>query len=129
MDGPHTYKEWKQAVLHRQQQYIHIKVCLDTFKLKPQYQKPTGWSRSLQNLDPNAMDMSTGHTRGCVTGSEEFNPNEVGHTLVPPHLSRGGFMQRQRGSNMGQVKCYLVKRLDILLVIASTIQGACQSNN
>src|SRR6266702_6343831 len=58
-------------------------------------------------IDPNAMDTSTGRTRGCVVGSEEMNPATMPHGGYVP---RGGFMQGNQGGgrqrDLREVECY-----------------------
>src|SRR6266702_7140230 len=57
--------------------------------------------------DPNAMDTTTGRTRGCVAGSEEVNPATMPCGGYTP---RGGYLQRGHGGGMTrdlrEVECY-----------------------
>ncbi len=72
---PHSYEQWKQAAIDRQQLYMHMKARLQAHRggstLKPQQR---GWAPTQQLSNPNAMDTSAGRTQGRIAGSEEMNP-------------------------------------------------------
>ncbi len=74
LDRPVTYKQWKQAAINRQQDYIHMKAQLKAHCGGITTSRPRGWIPGQMLTDPNAMDTSAGRTRGRITGSEEVNP-------------------------------------------------------
>ncbi|KAH9013476.1 hypothetical protein EDB85DRAFT_2158170 [Lactarius pseudohatsudake] len=89
-DSPRTYEDWKRSVLHRQEQWIHMKARQQAFSSNPgtpsrrnsgppppPYQgRSGGWMPPRgPPPDPNAMDTSAGRTRGRLAGSEDINPN------------------------------------------------------
>ncbi len=108
LDRPHSYKQWKQAAIDRQQTYMHMKARLRTHRgggsTPP---KTRGWAPTHQLADPNAMDTSAGRTRRRITGSEEINPATMPRGGYVP---RGGFMRGGRGGgrmrDIREVECY-----------------------
>ncbi|KAH9017061.1 hypothetical protein EDB85DRAFT_2155444 [Lactarius pseudohatsudake] len=89
-DSPRTYEDWKRSVLHRQEQWIHMKARQQAFSSSsvtpsrrnsgpppPPYQgRSVGWMPPRgPPPDPNAMDTSAGRMRGRLAGSEDVNPN------------------------------------------------------
>ncbi len=107
LDRPTTYEQWKQAVINRQQDYIHIKAWLKAHRGGTAAPRQRGWMPRQMTPDPNAMDTSAGRTRGRVTGSEEMNPATMPHGGYIPW---GGFMQgnqgRGRQRDLREVECY-----------------------
>ncbi len=107
LDRPTTYKQWKQAAINRQQDYIHMKARLKVHHGGMSNSRPRGWMPRQMMPDPNAMDTSAGRTWGRVTGSDEMNPATMPRRGYVP---RGGFMQgNQRGGrqqDLREVECY-----------------------
>jgi len=107
LDRPITYKQWKQAAINRQQDYIHMKARLKAHQGGVTTSRPRGWMPQRIPVDPNTMDTSAGRTRGHVVGSEETNPATMPHGRYNP---RGGYPQRGRGGgttrDLHEVECY-----------------------
>src|SRR6266571_4817007 len=107
LDRPTTYEQWKQAVINRQQDYIHIKAWLKAHRGGTAAPHQRGWMPQQMTPDPNAMDTSAGRTRGRVARSEEMNPATMPHGGYFP---RGGFMrgnqERGRQRDLQEVECY-----------------------
>ncbi len=74
LDQPHSYDQWKQAAIDRQQVYMHMKARLRAHRGGNTPSRPRGWAPVQQLSNPNAMDTSAGRTRGRIAGSEEINP-------------------------------------------------------
>ncbi len=91
LDQPRTYQQWREAVVKRQQQYIHARAHMDAHKNNNPKPRIGGWAPRGQLPHPDAMDTSAGRTRGRLAGSEEINYH------APPYAPQGGFMQRGRG--------------------------------
>ncbi len=62
LDRPHSYKQWKQAAINRQQDYIHMKARLKAHRGGITTSRPRGWMPQRILTDPNAMDMLAGRT-------------------------------------------------------------------
>jgi len=107
LDRPHSYEQWKQAAINRQQDYIHMKARLRAHRGGTPTPRQRGWMPRQMMPDPNAMDTSAGRTRGRVAGSEEMNPATMPRGGYVP---RGGFMQGNRGGgrqrDLREVECY-----------------------
>src|SRR5258707_11488542 len=85
-DEPRNYKEWKNATMRQQEQYIHMKAKLDLHRPQNtnQHTAPTrgtwppartGWMPQRNIVpryprDPNAMDTSADRTRVRLTNTE-----------------------------------------------------------
>ncbi|KAH9033276.1 hypothetical protein EDB85DRAFT_1890337 [Lactarius pseudohatsudake] len=82
-DSPCTYEDWKRSVLHRQEQWIHMKAQQQAFSSSPAtpsrrssgpppppYQgRSGGWMPPRgPPPNPNTMDTSAGRTRGKLAG-------------------------------------------------------------
>jgi len=112
-DRPHTYEQWKQAPIDRQQTYIHMKARLQAHRgnATPRQQTRSGWAPRGQLTNPNAMDTSAGRTCGRIAGSKEMNPNMMpcgGYILQGRNAPRGGFIQGQgRRRDLSKVECYI----------------------
>jgi len=91
LDQPRTYQQWREAVVKRQQQYIHARARMEAHKNSNPKPRIGGWAPRGQLPHPDAMDTSAGRTRGRLAGSEDVNYH------APPYTPRGGFMQRGRG--------------------------------
>jgi len=74
LDRPHSYDQWKQAAIDRQQVYMHMKARLQAHCGGNTFAQPRGGAPTLQLSNPNAMDTSAGRTRGRIAGSKEMNP-------------------------------------------------------
>jgi|SRR6266702_397918 len=105
-DRPHTYKQWKQAAINRQQTYIHMKARLWAHRgnAAPRPQNRSGWAPRGQLTNSNTMDTSAGRTHGWIAGSKEIDPHMMhrggyiprgGSTPHRGYIPQGGFMQRQ----------------------------------
>ena len=103
-DEPRNYKEWKNATIRRQEQYIHMKAKLDLHHPKNQLprfpQQRGGWTPT-RNLvprfrDPNAMDTSADRARARLADAEEvlerYGRNNAGTYQAPrgQYPPRGG---------------------------------------
>ncbi len=107
LDRPRSYKQWKQAAINRQQDYVHMKARLRAHHGGTPTPRQRGWMPRQVMPDPNAMDTSVGRTRGRVAGSEEINPATMPRGGYVP---QGGFMQGNRGGgrqrDLREVECY-----------------------
>ncbi len=107
LDRPHSYEQWKQAAINRQQDYIHMKAQLKAHRGGIVAPCPRGWMPQRMLTDPNAMDTSAGRTRGRIAGSEEVNPASMTSNT---YTLRGGFLQQGRGGrrqrDLRKVECY-----------------------
>jgi len=74
LNRPHSYDQWKQAAIDRQQVYMHMKARLQAHHGGNAPIRPRGWAPTHQLTNPNAMDTLAGRTRGRIAGSEEMNP-------------------------------------------------------
>ncbi len=114
LDRPHTYEQWKQAAINRQQMYMHMKARLRAHRGgTPRTPQPQGWAPTQSLANPNAMDTSAGRTRGRIAGSEETDPRTMRRGYNP----RRGFLQgRGRGPpnrpkrDPSKVECYTCRQ-------------------
>jgi len=58
LDRPTTYKQWKQAAINRQQDYVHMKARLKAHRGGVTMSRLRGWMPQRTLMDPNAMDTS-----------------------------------------------------------------------
>ncbi len=120
LDRPHTYEQWKQVAIDRQQTYMHMKARLRAHQGgTPKQQQPWGWAPTQPLANPNAMDTSAGRTRGRIAGSEEIDPRTMCGGYIPQrgYNPRGGFLQgRGRGPpnrprrDLNEVECYTCRQ-------------------
>lgn len=97
IDNPHTYEGWRQCVLKRQEEFLHMKARREA--LDKTYGK-----KSLKLLwkprevkDPNAMDTTPGRTRAWLSLTDD--PPDT-----PPYPPRAGPGTKQW--DMMKIKCY-----------------------
>ncbi len=74
LNQPRTYSQWREAVVKRQQQYVHAKAQMDAYKNANQKPQIRGWAPRGQLSHLDAMDTLAGRTRGRLAGSEDMYP-------------------------------------------------------
>ncbi len=111
LNRPHTYEQWKQATIDRQQTYIHMKARLRAHRSQTTPRQSRGsWAPRGQLTDPNTVDTSAGRTHGRIAGSEEVDPctmQQGGNKPQGQYVPQGGFIQGQgRRRDFSKVECY-----------------------
>src|ERR1700744_4587252 len=96
IDNPHTYDQWREVVLIRQEKYLHLKARKEALERNFGSTKKPNTPQS-KPRDPNAMDTTLGRTRARGANDEEEHQ-------PPPYPPRAGPGTRAR--DMSKVKCY-----------------------